>query len=204
MIEARHFCPIHAACIALNGRAVLLCGNSGAGKTSLAYACAKKGWTYLSGDATYIVRNRPDRTVAGRPFSIRFRAEARELFPELSEFAPRGAPEGKAGSGDRHRRTRTDCRARKRSLCRGFPEPPSRPYRRRSRAISYNRSLFSMLQNYLLWRPSRPGRADAGPQRPHGTARCRTHLFRLRRSGKGTARNCHAHAVIAKQCGSLL
>jgi hypothetical protein len=95
MIEARHFCPVHASCVALNGRAVLLCGDSGAGKTSLAYACARKGWTYLADDATCIVRNRPEPIVAGRPFSIRFRAAARALFPELRIYNPARRPNGK-------------------------------------------------------------------------------------------------------------
>jgi hypothetical protein len=95
MAEAARFCPVHASCIALNGRAVLLCGESGAGKTSLAYACAKRGWTFLSGDATYIVRDTSEAIVAGRPHSIRFRAEARRLFPELGVYLPERRPNGK-------------------------------------------------------------------------------------------------------------
>jgi hypothetical protein len=95
MIDARHLTPVHASCAALDGRAVLLCGDSGAGKTSLAYACARKGWTYLSDDATHIVRGRADRTVVGRPFRIRFRESARLLFPELNQFVPERRPNGK-------------------------------------------------------------------------------------------------------------
>jgi hypothetical protein len=95
MIEARYLSPLHASCIALDGRALVLCGDSGAGKTTLAYACAKAGWTFLSGDATHIVRGRPDRAVVGRPFSIRFRATARELFPELGAWIPMRRPNGK-------------------------------------------------------------------------------------------------------------
>lgn len=95
MIDARHLSPVHASCTALDGRAVLLCGDSGAGKTSLAYACARKGWTYLSDDATHIVRGRADRTVVGRPFRIRFRESARLLFPELNRFTPERRPNGK-------------------------------------------------------------------------------------------------------------
>ncbi len=95
MIDAPHLSPVHASCVALNGRAVLLCGDAGAGKTSLAYACARKGWTYLSDDATHIVRGLTDRTVVGRPFRIRFRESARLLFPELSRFTPERRPNGK-------------------------------------------------------------------------------------------------------------
>jgi hypothetical protein len=95
MIDARHLSPVHASCTALDGRAVLLCGDSGAGKTSLAYACARRGWTYLSDDATHIVRGRADRTVVGRPFRIRFRESARLLFPELNQFTPERRPNGK-------------------------------------------------------------------------------------------------------------
>lgn len=95
MIDARHLTPVHASCTALNGRAVLLCGESGTGKTSLAYACARRGWTYLSDDATHIVRSRHDHTVVGRPFRIRFRESARQIFPELDRFQPELRPNGK-------------------------------------------------------------------------------------------------------------
>jgi hypothetical protein len=83
MQGARHFVFVHASCISRSGRAILLCGESGAGKTCLAYACAMRGWDFVSGDAVHIVRARKDRSVIGRPYEIRFRPEARELFPEL-------------------------------------------------------------------------------------------------------------------------
>jgi hypothetical protein len=95
MIDAAYLSPVHASCVALNGRAVVLCGDAGAGKTSLAYACARSGWTYLSDDATHIVRGRADRAVVGRPFRIRFRESARRLFPELNQFTPERRPNGK-------------------------------------------------------------------------------------------------------------
>ena len=95
MIDARHLAPVHASCVALDGNAVLLCGDSGAGKTSLAYALARRGWTYLSDDATHVVRSRSDHTVVGRPYSIRFRETARLLFPELRGYLPELRPNGK-------------------------------------------------------------------------------------------------------------
>ena len=77
------------------GRGVLLCGDSGAGKTCLAFACARKGWTFLSGDATAIVRGRDDYRILGRPFEIRFRETARRLFPELERYPRMIRPNGK-------------------------------------------------------------------------------------------------------------
>ncbi len=95
MINARYLSPLHASCVELNERALVFCGNSGAGKTTLAYACATKGWKYLSDDATHIVSGRADHTVAGRPLSIRFRETARNLFPELKAWTPERRPNGK-------------------------------------------------------------------------------------------------------------
>jgi len=84
MQGARHFVFVHASCISRNGRAILLCGDSGSGKTCLAYACAKRGWEFVSGDAVQIVRGRNDRMIIGRPYEVRFRESARDLFPELN------------------------------------------------------------------------------------------------------------------------
>jgi hypothetical protein len=95
LIAARYLTFTHSACVALNGRGVLLCGDSGAGKTCLAFACARKGWTFISGDATAIVRGRDDYRLRGRPFEIRFRETARSLFPELEQYPRAIRPNGK-------------------------------------------------------------------------------------------------------------
>jgi len=95
MIDARHLAPVHASCIALDSGAAILCGGPGAGKTSLAYACARRGWTYLSDDAIHVVRERNDFSVVGRPNWIRFRDSARGLFPELENFPSVRRPNGK-------------------------------------------------------------------------------------------------------------
>lgn len=95
LIAARYLTFTHASCVTLDGRAVLLCGDSGAGKTCLAFACARKGWTFLSGDATAVVRSRTDYRVLGRPFEIRFRESARRLFPELQRYPRVMRPNGK-------------------------------------------------------------------------------------------------------------
>jgi HPr Serine kinase C-terminal domain len=85
LLEALYLTPLHAACVQIGGRGVLLCGESGAGKSSLAFACARNGWKFLSDDSSAIVRKRPGRVVVGNPCQMRFRESAVELFPELKE-----------------------------------------------------------------------------------------------------------------------
>jgi HPr serine kinase-like protein len=85
LLEYMYTTPLHAACVEFNGHGVLLCGDSGAGKSSLAYACARRGWTFLADDASCIVRARKGRIVIGNPYSMRFRESATNLFPELRE-----------------------------------------------------------------------------------------------------------------------
>lgn len=95
MLGALYLTPIHAACIAWNDSGILLCGDTGAGKTSLAYACARRGWTYVADDASHLLRPGLDRRILGRPHQIRFRSTAALLFPELAAFSPVQRANGK-------------------------------------------------------------------------------------------------------------
>jgi hypothetical protein len=83
LLASSYVTPLHAACVELAGRGVLLCGNSGAGKSSLAFACARAGWKYVSDDASYLVRKGGGRLVVGNSHQVRLRPSAVELFPEL-------------------------------------------------------------------------------------------------------------------------
>lgn len=82
-LHAHHFTPIHAACISKNGKGLLLCGQSEAGKSSLSYACARNGWTFVTDDLSELVRSWETTTVLGNPHRIRLRESATTLFPEL-------------------------------------------------------------------------------------------------------------------------
>jgi hypothetical protein len=95
LIQSLHLATLHAACVALNGKGVLLAGNSEAGKSTLAYACARRGWDYLCDDGSHLIRKSDSRTILGNPYQIRFRPNARSLFPELSGFVPCERPNGK-------------------------------------------------------------------------------------------------------------
>lgn len=97
LAQQRAFAPLHGALVTRQGTGVMLCGESCAGKTTLAYACARAGWTYVSDDGTFLVRGRGDRYAIGDSHRIRFRADARELFSELANHVPSVRPNGKLG-----------------------------------------------------------------------------------------------------------
>jgi hypothetical protein len=95
MLAQRYLVPVHAACVAREGGGVLLCGQSEAGKSTLAYACARAGWTYLSDDAVFLLPDDENRIAIGRHRQFRFRLDAPQLFPELAGFVSRARPNGK-------------------------------------------------------------------------------------------------------------
>jgi len=89
--------PLHCALVSRNGCGVALFGDSYAGKSTLAYACARAGWTFLSDDGTHLVRNSADRHAIGDPHVMRFREDAKSLFPELADRITFTRPNGKIG-----------------------------------------------------------------------------------------------------------
>ncbi len=94
-LAQRHFVPMHAACIARRGAGILLFGPSGMGKSTLSYACARSGWTFISDDCTSLPQNSDTREVTGRPHQARFREDAPRLFPEIDGYSMRARPTGK-------------------------------------------------------------------------------------------------------------
>ena len=95
LLEARYLIAAHAACIDLHGKGVLLAGECGAGKSTLAYHCAKRGWAFVCDDGTHFIRGSADHVVVGNPYQIRFRPQAISLFPELAGNIPFERPNGK-------------------------------------------------------------------------------------------------------------
>lgn len=80
-----HFAIIHAACVALDGHGVLLCGHSEAGKSTLSFACAQRGWTFVSDDASHVPLRNSGRMIIGSPLYLRLREDAPALFPQLRD-----------------------------------------------------------------------------------------------------------------------
>jgi hypothetical protein len=85
LLVARYLTPVHAACVSLQDKGILLCGDSGTGKSSLAFACALRGWTYTTDDSSYLIRGSDDHEVVANPHVIRFRSSAKKLFPQLAD-----------------------------------------------------------------------------------------------------------------------
>jgi hypothetical protein len=85
--------PVHASCVALGERGALLSGPPGAGKSCLAFACARAGLAFVSDDVGYLVRGDAECRLVGRPRFLRLRPSALDLFGDL-DGAPVGADVG--------------------------------------------------------------------------------------------------------------
>jgi hypothetical protein len=88
------FTPIHAGCVIKNGRTLLLCGDSGVGKSTLAYACMKAGWTFVSDDGLHWAAP-PHNVLVPSARRILLREPARALFPEILPIPSHRAENGK-------------------------------------------------------------------------------------------------------------
>ena len=67
---------LHASCVAMEGRAVLISGPSGSGKSDLALRLLDRGFTLVSDDRT-IVRKDGERLIASAPDTIKGKLEVR-------------------------------------------------------------------------------------------------------------------------------
>ncbi|GGA56586.1 hypothetical protein GCM10011507_04890 [Edaphobacter acidisoli] len=83
LISTLYVVPIHAACVSRYGCGMLLCGPSGMGKSTLAYACARAGWTYTTDDGSQLLLDAGRAYFVGNSRQFRFRPSAKTLFPEL-------------------------------------------------------------------------------------------------------------------------
>lgn len=69
---------LHASCVAIDGRAILIGGPSGSGKSDLALRLLDRGFTLVSDDRT-IVRKEGGKLIASAPDRIKGKLEVRGI-----------------------------------------------------------------------------------------------------------------------------
>jgi hypothetical protein len=85
----RSLSAIHCACVSLNGRAVMLRGRPNAGKTTLAYAALRQGFSLLCEDVAFAWEAPTGGLeVRGMPWLLYLKPDATVFFPELGDLAP--------------------------------------------------------------------------------------------------------------------
>ena len=81
---SRGFAAIHAAAVVKNDLCLLLCGPSGTGKSTLAYACLRSGYQLLSEDVVQANVAGEALVLWGMPWKCHLMAESLQFFPELA------------------------------------------------------------------------------------------------------------------------
>ena len=86
---ARQFIPLHAGCVVKDGASLILSGESGRGKSTLAFACVRRGYQVLSEDGLFL-KCRPDAAeLWGLPWRLHLLPDVKRFFPELAAERPR-------------------------------------------------------------------------------------------------------------------
>jgi hypothetical protein len=85
-LRRRGLFNIHAAGAARNGRALLIAGPSGAGKTTLSIALARAGFDFLGDDTLFLTRAGDGLQVCAFPDEVDVTASTAEFFPELASL----------------------------------------------------------------------------------------------------------------------
>lgn len=85
---------LHCACVANKNGGLLLAGPTGSGKSTLSWALARMGFSFLSDDRTHVSRRNGHLLAwSVNPF-IKLRLESAAMFPELGRLLPRMLPNG--------------------------------------------------------------------------------------------------------------
>jgi len=93
LFRCRRTYYIHAGCVSSGRRGILVCGGSGRGKSTITYALARGGFSFISDDGVFIRKGRAGIEVFTFPERIKLDARSCAFFPELSAH---GAAKGKS------------------------------------------------------------------------------------------------------------
>jgi hypothetical protein len=76
-------CAFHASAISFNNKAILLLGPRGAGKSTIALHCLRRGFHYLSDDLVIRHLSVRDNTIWGEPWITFIRSDELRMYPEF-------------------------------------------------------------------------------------------------------------------------
>ncbi len=80
---SRKYFVVHAACVVKHGISFLLHARAGTGKSTLAYACVRRGYQLLAEDAVQVKALPSGVQLWGAPWRFHLLPDARQLFPEI-------------------------------------------------------------------------------------------------------------------------
>jgi hypothetical protein len=81
--------PLHGACLEFKGDGLLLAGLSGAGKSTLSVALARRGFSLISDDWTYLSQEADELIAHGLCAPVKLLPDAVQHFPELRGRTPK-------------------------------------------------------------------------------------------------------------------
>ncbi|MEZ4521074.1 MAG: hypothetical protein R3A46_05460 [Thermomicrobiales bacterium] len=84
----RSLSAIHCAVVTLNGRSISLRGRQSAGKTTLAYAALRQGFSLLCEDVAFAWQTDAGIELRGLPWLLYLKPDAVRFFPELDGLEP--------------------------------------------------------------------------------------------------------------------
>jgi hypothetical protein len=94
MLRRRGRYNLHAGCLAREGRAVVIAGTAGAGKSTLALSLARAGLDYLGDDMLFLRHSDDTVRVLGFADAIGVTPQTAGWIPELAKLAERAPDEG--------------------------------------------------------------------------------------------------------------
>jgi len=172
MLPSRGFLGVHGAGIVRNGRAALLRGAGGTGKTTLAYAAARGRFLALAEDVVWM--DVGQKVWWGLPWWAHPRPDAGRLFPELAGLSPALVRNGTPKLAVRLEAVRP-----------GSTVPRARPgpvvlLRRQSGETASRLTSIALPEALDLWRAGRAGTEEEFPGYPgHVEALLRRNAWRL-------------------------
>ena len=99
LLKRRGLYMVHAAGLAVAGRGLLVAGQSGAGKTTLALALLRAGFDFLADDTVFLSSEQNELRILAFPDEVDVTAQTLEFFPELRRLTDSPRPKDRPKQG---------------------------------------------------------------------------------------------------------